>query len=124
LTLVDSLTFAFRYADGKTLKGIGTCNGQRARALGEVRDALELQNPVCRSRVVQSQLPFEPFENNSKGIKKELLGSFRVSLGDGCLNEVLKRSQRGGVDVQQRRRVQLGSGVEEGRSSEATERLK
>jgi hypothetical protein len=69
-----------------------------------------LQNPVCRSLVALSQLPFEPFENNSKGIKKELLGSFRVSLGDGCRRrEVLKSSQLDGGYVQQSEGVQLGA---------------
>lgn len=44
---------------------------------------LALQNPVCRSLVVHSRIPFEPSENNSKGIKNELLGSFKkVSLGE------------------------------------------
>jgi hypothetical protein len=40
-----------------------------------------LQNPVWRSRVALSRKPFEPFENNSKGIKKELLGSFEGLTG-------------------------------------------
>jgi hypothetical protein len=61
-----------------------------------------LQNPVCRSRVALSQLPLEPFENNSKGIKKELLGSFEgLTWRFEVIKDLLKSRQLSGVDVQQ-----------------------
>jgi hypothetical protein len=67
-----------------------------------------LQNPACRSRVALSRIPFEPFENNSKGIKKELLGSFEgVSRRSIDEEELLRERQLFGVDVQQREDAQL-----------------
>lgn len=61
-----------------------------------------LQNPVCRSRVALSRKPFEPFENNSKGIKKELLGSFEgLTWRFEVIEDLLKSRQLSGVDVQQ-----------------------
>jgi hypothetical protein len=67
-----------------------------------------LQNPVCRSRVALSRKPFEPFENNSKGIKKELLGSFEgLTWRFLVMKDLLKRRQLYGVDVQQLEDAQL-----------------
>ena len=69
---------------------------------------LVLQNPVCRSRVALSRKPFEPFENNSKGIKKELLGSFEgLTWRFLVMKDLLKRRQLYGVDVQQLEDAQL-----------------
>jgi hypothetical protein len=90
LSLLRDLCFAFYLDTGRLLKfrvpirrreDTEGDRNLRWSARGAKKSAftgsvLVLQNPVWRRRVALSRKPFEPFENNSKGIKKELLGSF------------------------------------------------
>ena len=73
---------AFRYADGKTLKGIGTwavsachfidcdCNCNRGFRAGRAYSCFKIQFAGVGSLFLK---PFEPFENRSKGIKNNFL---------------------------------------------------
>lgn len=96
LTVVDSDFSAFRYADGKTLKGIGTCwlSGRCGASwrLGGAYSCFKIQFAGVGS------LSLEYPSNRSKTIRKEsrknFLAPLGVSLGEEWKGEeLLKGSQ-------------------------------
>ena len=80
MVLVVSWLTAFRYADGKTLKGIGTWAVSETKKLrlqlqsrflgGRAYSCFKIQFAGVGSLFLK---PFEPFENRSKGIKNNFL---------------------------------------------------
>lgn len=70
--LVVSWLTAFRYADGKTLKGIGTW-AVSATLASRRRGSYSCFKIQFAGVGALFSKPFEPFENNSKGIKNNFL---------------------------------------------------